>query len=333
MRILLIGGTRFIGRHVAEAALARGHDLTVFHRGRSSGAPLRQATGSGSLEIRHGDRDSDDDLAGLAGGWDATVDTCAYVPRQVQRLADALGERAGHYLLVSSVSAYATPERAGFTEDAPLAVLDDPAVEEVTEATYGGLKALCERAAAERFGPSTLIVRPTYVVGPDDYTWRFPWWVTRLARGGRVLAPGPASAPMQVIDVRDMAAWIVGLLEDGAGGAFHAASPPPPFTWGELLSVVADAVAPPGTELVWVEADALRAAGVDESALPLWSAGDPQGLAMTADPARAAATGLRPRPLADTARDTLAWASAAAMPPGTGLAPQREAELLATQRS
>lgn len=323
MRILVVGGTRFIGRHVVDQALARGHRVTVFHRGRS-GADLFH---DDRVDVRIGDRN--EDLSALAESrWDATVDTCAYVPRQVQQLADALGDRGGRYLLVSSVSAYASPTRAGFTEDAPLAELDDPGNEEVTGETYGGLKVLCERAAVDRFGPSTVVVRPTYVVGPDDYTWRFPWWVDRLARGGEVLAPGPADAPSQVIDVRDMASWMVGLLEQEESGAFHAASPPPPFSWGDLLTTVRDTVAPPGTTLTWVDGDFLLDAGLDDGALPLWSAGDPDVLMMTADPARAEASGLSPRALPDTVRDTWAWTQGQEMPTGTGLDEGRERALL-----
>jgi 2'-hydroxyisoflavone reductase len=325
MRILVIGGTRFIGRHVVDQAVSRGHDVTVFHRGRSGSDLFR---GDDRVDVRTGDRDSD--LTALAEGrWDATVDTCAYFPRQVQALADVLGDRSGRYLLVSSVSAYAPPSHAGYTEDSPLAELDDPSTEEVTGETYGGLKVLCERAAVDRFGPATTIVRPTYVVGPADYTWRFPWWVDRMARGGEVLAPGPADAPSQVIDVRDMASWMVGLLERHESGAFHAASPPPPFTWGELLAAVRDAVAPAGTTLRWVDEDFLLGEGVDDGALPLWSAGDPDVLMMTADPARAQATGLAPRSLAETVRDTWAWTQHADMPDGTGLPAERERELLA----
>lgn len=321
MRILMVGGTRFIGRHVVEQALGRGHDVTIFHRGRTGPDLFPE------VEHRLGDRNSD--LSALAAGeWDATVDTCAYYPRQVQELADALGGRGGHHLVVSSVSAYAPFDGPGLTEDAPLAELDDPTVEEVTNETYGGLKVLVERAATERHGPSTVVVRPTYVVGPDDYTWRFPWWVARIARGGDVLAPEPKDAPAQVIDVRDMAGWMVRLLEDGASGAFHAVSPEPVFTWEQQLEAIVEAVGPAGTRLRWLDAAAVHAAGLPEGTLPLWSGDDPDVWLMAADPAKAYGTGLTPRPLADTVRDTLAWTRTVEQPADAGLSPEQEQELL-----
>jgi 2'-hydroxyisoflavone reductase len=326
MRILMIGGTRFVGRHIVDAALTAGHEVTVFHRGQT-GPDLFP-----TVERRTGDRNGN--LAELAdGSWDATIDTCAYVPRHVHSVADALGGRGGRYLLVSSVSVYAPPKEAGFGEDAELIELDDPTVEEVTGETYGGLKVLCERAAAERFGPGTVVVRPTYVVGPDDYTWRFPWWVQRLARGGEVLAPGPADAPAQVIDARDMATWTVGLLETGASGAFHAVSPAPPFSFGDQLEAIRTAVAPEGTTLTWVEEDFLLAEGLDDGSLPLWSGGDPSALIMAADPSAAFGTGLAPRPLPDTIRDTLSWLRSQEQPASPGLSPDREGELLERWRS
>jgi 2'-hydroxyisoflavone reductase len=321
MRILMIGGTRFVGRHIVEAACAAGHDVTVFHRGQT-GPDLFP-----DLEHLIGDRNSD--LSALASGrWDATVDTCAYVPRQVHALADVLGDRAGRYLLVSSVSAYASPGQRGYREDAALAELADPSAEEVNDQTYGGLKVLCERAAVDRFGPRTLIVRPTYVVGPDDYTWRFPWWVTRIARGGDVLAPGPADAPSQVIDVRDMAGWIVGLLDHGESGPFHCVGPSVSFTWREQLETIERAVGPEGTSLVWVDEQFLLDRKVGEQELPLWSAGD-DVLIMTADPGAALASGLVLRPLEETVHDTLSWTRTSEAPPDQGLTPQRDAELLA----
>jgi 2'-hydroxyisoflavone reductase len=326
MRILLIGGTRFIGRHVVEAALAAGHEVTIFHRGKT-GADLFP-----DVEHRIGDRNSD--LSALAEGhWDATVDTCAFVPRQVHELAEVLGDRGGHYQLVSSVSAYASPSSRGYREDAPLAELDDPTVEEVTNDTYGGLKVLCERVALERFGPRSVVVRPTYVVGPDDSSWRFPWWVARIARGGAVLAPGPAEAPSQVIDVRDMAVWMVRLLERGESGAFHAVGPSSTFTWGEQLETIASTVAPEGTTLHWVDAPFLLEAALDDTALPLWPGADPDVLMMTADPAAALATGLTIRPLAETVRDTLAWTHTVVQPTEPGIAAADEAALLDTWQS
>jgi len=321
MRILLIGGTRFVGRHIVEAALAAGHEVTLFHRGQT-GADLFP-----DVEHRIGDRNSD--LSALAEGrWDATVDTCAYFPRQVHVIADALGERAGHYQQVSSVSAYASPASRGYREDAPLASLDDPSVEEITDETYGGLKVLCERVAVERFGPGSIIVRPTYVVGPDDYSWRFPWWVARIARGGEVLAPGPADAPSQVIDARDMGAWMIGLLERDESGAFHAVGPSSTFTWGEQLETIASSVAPEGTTLRWVDSDFLLEAKLDDSALPLWPGADPDMLMMTADPAAALATGLTIRPLAETVRDTLAWTRTVEQPEKSGISAADETALL-----
>jgi 2'-hydroxyisoflavone reductase len=321
MRILVIGGTRFVGRHFVEEAVAAGHEVTVFHRGRT-GIDLFP-----DLDHRIGDRDSD--LSALAdGSWDATVDACAYVPRQVHALADALGDRGGRHLLVSSVSVYAPPDGPGIAEDAALLELDDPTTEEVTGETYGGLKVLCERAAAERHGTSTVLVRPSYVVGPHDYTWRFPWWVARLARGGDVVVPGPADAPAQVIDARDMGAWMVRLLEDERSGAFHAASPAPAFSWGEQIETIAGAVAPAGTRLTWVQPADVAAAGIEPSAFPLWGADDPDVWIMAVDPSRAFGTGLAPRPLAQTVRDTLAWTGTVAMPDDAGITEEQERRLL-----
>ncbi|MFE6501999.1 NAD-dependent epimerase/dehydratase family protein [Kitasatospora sp. NPDC057738] len=317
MRILVIGGTRFIGFHFAEAALAAGHEVTVLHRGRSGAGLLPDAT--------HLIADRDADLSALRGrSWDATVDLCAYFPRQVRELAAALDPgAAGRYLLVSSLSVYDAPAAPGFAEDSPLLPADGPEAAEVTAESYGVLKVQCERAAREAFGPQTLLIRPTYVIGPRDYTHRFDHWVQRLARGGEVLAPGRPDAPLQVVDVRDLIAWMLGLLAQGARGAYHAATPPP-FGMGDLLDAVAAAVAPSGTTLTWVSEDFLRAAGVPERALPLWPAAPEIRATSTADPAAALATGLTLRPVAETARDIRPFE-----PLPDALTPEREAELLA----
>jgi 2'-hydroxyisoflavone reductase len=327
MRILVVGGTRFVGRHIAEAAVRQGHEVTVFHRGSSGLDVLPEA------EHVLGDRNAD--LGRLAGrSWDATVDVCAYVPRAVDELAAALAGRGGQHLFVSTVSVYAPPPGPGLTEDAELIELADPTTETVTGDTYGGLKVLCERAAAAAYGPDLLVIRPTYVVGPHDHTWRYPTWVRRIAAGGDVLCAGPADAPMQVIDARDQGEFAVRLLERGAtgggGGTFHTASPRPPFSIADLLEATASVVAPAGTRLRWVDADGLAAEGLDDRAFPFWAPGEPDADVLAVDPSAAYAAGLAPRPLADTIADTAEWTrdAATSAPPGMGLDPQREAELL-----
>jgi 2'-hydroxyisoflavone reductase len=324
MRLLVIGGTRFVGRHIVLAALEAGHEVTLFNRGQSGPELFSECT--------HLAGDRNTDLSALAEGtWDATIDTCGYFVRQVHALADALGSRGGHHVFVSSVSAYAEPMSPGFTEDSPLIELADTTIETFTDAvSYGGLKVACERAARQRHGEGTLIVRPTYVVGPDDYSWRFPWWVARIARGGEVLAPGPPDGHAQVIDARDMAEWIVAMVERSEGGTFHTVGPSATFTWGEMLAAVADVVAPPGTTLTWVDESFLVERGVDGSIVPLWGGGrDQPSWVMAADPTRALTAGLRLRPLADTIRDTRAWTATQTQPATPGLSPERESELLA----
>jgi 2'-hydroxyisoflavone reductase len=328
MRILVVGGTRFVGRQIVESALREGHEVTVFHRG-STGPDL-----FGHAEHLLGDRFAD--LALLAGReFDATVDVCAYFPRAVDELAVALEGRGGQHLLISTVSVYAPPPGPGLTEDAQLATLDDPTTEVVTNQTYGGLKVLCEHAATRAYGTDLLILRPTYVVGPHDYTWRFPAWVRRIAAGGQVLCPAPASIPMQVIDARDQADFAVTLLERGQGGTFHTASPMPPFSMGDLLSATVQALAPAGTRLVWADPDFLAAEGLDDQAFAFWAPGEADFDVLAADPTAAFAAGLTPRPLAETITDTAAWVRQAAdtAPPGRGLDPDREADLIRRSRA
>jgi 2'-hydroxyisoflavone reductase len=308
MRILIVGGTRFVGRHITEAALAAGHEVTLLYRGQTGAELFPAAT------HLHADRNALP--AGLLDAeWDATVDVSGYVPRQVQHLADALDGRGGRYLYISSVSVYDIPAGPEFDEQSPLQKLDDPAVEEITDATYGPLKAACERAAEERFGTSTLIVRPTYVVGPHDHLSRFTFWVERVARGGEILAPGPRDAPIQVIDAGDLADWTIRLLGRPGGGVFHAVSPAPPFSFGELLEAMVAEVGPPGTTLTWVDPEFLGARGLDGESLPLWSAFDPEAALNTADPSAAYAAGLTPRPLRQTIRETHEHALRDPVPP------------------
>jgi 2'-hydroxyisoflavone reductase len=316
MRLLVIGGTRFVGRHLVEAAVAAGHDVTLVHR---SGTKLFPSA-------RHVLADRNDDLSALADGeWHATVDVCAYLPGQVRSLATALGDRGGHHVLVSSVSVYADLAGPGGDEDSALLPVAGDDVDEVTDRTYGPLKVACERAASAAYGDRLAIVRPTYVVGPNDPTGRYPWWVRRMARGGRVLAPGAPQDPAQVIDVRDLADFQLGLATGHIAGVFNAVRPTLP--WAELLEATA-AVAPAGTTLTWVDAKWLTQQGVTGADLPLWSGGE-MDWQSALSPARAEAAGLRHRPLSETVRDTAAWATDDHLADGVGLTPAREAELLA----
>ncbi|HEY7325695.1 MAG TPA: hypothetical protein VH520_12815 [Streptosporangiaceae bacterium] len=321
MRILIIGGTAFVGRHIAQAAIDAGHDVSLFHRGQTGASLFPQA------EHLNGDRD--EDLSALAQSrWDATIDVCAYFPRQVRSLAAALDGRGGRYVFISSVSAYSPQVPWNYPESAPLAAVTDPDATAVTNENYGGLKVACERASTQLFGPGTSIIRPTYVIGPYDRSYRFTWWVDRLARGGRVLAPGRPDDPIQLIDARDQGSWIVSLLERSITGTFHTVNPAPPFGFGQMLEEIAAEVAPAGTDLVWLDSEFLVDEGVDGMTLPLWAEGDSEGLNLSAaSPAAAFAAGLAPRPLRQTVADIRASEPVPARP-GVGLPPDREAGLL-----
>src|SRR3954454_2494223 len=218
MRILIIGGTRFVGHAMAEAALEAGHDVTLLHRHQTPELP-------GATHLL---ADRDGDLGVLAdGSWDATIDVCAYVPSQVRRLHKSLGgsqHRGGHHLFISTVSVYQEPEGPGADEDTRLFAPAPEDATEVTNESYGPMKVTCENIATELYGSTGLtIIRPTYVVGPRDATARYPWWPLRAARGGSIIAPGPSDAPMQCIDARDMGAWTVRLAEGRVSGTFTAA--------------------------------------------------------------------------------------------------------------
>ena len=328
MRILVVGGTRFVGRHVVESALAAEHDVTLLHRGSGHDDLFPEA------EHLHADRDVD--LSSLARReFDATVDTSAYFPRQVRSLAAALDGRGGRYLVISSTSVYTEPEAQGFDESSRTVDPADDDVTEITEESYGRLKVSVELAASELHHDHATIVRPTFVIGPWDYTQRFTYWVQRLAEGGEVLAPGNPDDPIQVIDGRDLGAWIVELLEDDVAGTFHAVSPEPPYTFGLMLGDIAAAVAPEDTTLTWVDEQWLLDQGETGESLPLWGAGDPWINANTADPTAARATRLDPRPVRQSAVETLEHVRAHPWPtPAPGaLTRRRESELLAGWRA
>jgi 2'-hydroxyisoflavone reductase len=318
VRLLVLGGTRFLGRAIVDAALERGHELTLFNRGQTNADLF-----PGTEKIR-GDRTLD--LSPLAGrDWDAVLDVATFLPRAVRRSVNALDGHVGRYVYVSSVSAYADQSTPA-TEGAPLAELDDRDAEEIEH--YGALKAACEGIVADAFGARTLVVRPGLIVGPHDPTDRFTYWPRRVAEGGRVLAPAPPEQPVQFIDVRDLAEWIVAATEDELEGAYNATGDA--ITFGELLdecrSVSGDA------EIVWVPPERLVAAGVGEwMELPLWIVSPEYSAMHRTDVSKAKRAGLRFRPLAETISDTLAWDAARETPraEGVGLAPERERELLA----
>lgn len=337
MKILLLGGTRFLGRHLAEQAIAAGHDLTLLHRGQSGPALFPQA--------RHLIADRNGELAVLDDGstWDVAIDTNAYVPRHVRSVAARLAGRVGRYHLVSTISVYGEFGSEGPTEDSPLAALAtlaDPTTEAVTGETYGGLKVLCEQAAMAAFGEGCLVSRPGLLVGPHDPTGRFTWWVERLARGGTVLAPAPADAPVQFIDARDAAAWHLRQAEQGGTGVFNLTGPvrdaDSPLTMAAFLDIAREALGT-AAEFVWADEDFLVAQGVAPwSDLPVWVPRSGAAMHRT-DITRAVRAGLQCRPLAQTVVDTLAWVrqgGAVAAPggparPAVGLSAEREAAVRA----
>lgn len=296
MRLLVLGGTGFVGRHIVERALARGDEVTLFNRGRTAPALFPQA------ELLRGDRTGDLRALGDGGPWDAAIDVTGYRPDDVAASSRLLASRVAHLTFISTISVYDDVSRPGVDEDDALAPLSGRGGWE----DYGALKALCEQAVHEATSaPPTraLVIRPGIVAGPHDPTNRFSAWVARIARGGRVLAPGAPDRPIQLIDARDLAAFVLDMTTARATGPFNAVGAD--LTWGEMLEAC---VAGPETELVWVPDERLLAAGLDERELPLWVAAadvDNAGL-MRICGARAVAAGLRHRPLPQTARDTLA---------------------------
>ncbi len=326
MKILILGGTQFVGRHLADAALARGHELTLFHRGRTGADLFPEA------EHLTGDRDGDG-LNILQGRtWDAVIDTCGYVPRVVRQSAELLTNSVAHYVFISTISVYADFKTPGQDETAPLGVLQDPNTEEITGETYGPLKVECERAVEALFPGRALIIRPGFIVGPYDPTDRFTYWPRRVAAGDDVLAPGSANQPMQFIDARDLADWTLAMLEAGAVGAYNATGPDYALTLGQVLETCRT-VSGSESHLRWVPEPFLKENDADSSRLlPFYvpASSDMAGL-MTASIAKALAQGLTFRPLADTVQDTLTWDKTrpADAPLKVGLSPEQERELLA----
>ncbi|MEU0840913.1 NAD-dependent epimerase/dehydratase family protein [Streptomyces sp. NPDC005962] len=326
MRLLMLGGTEFVGHTVTEAALARGWQVTVFHRGRHAPPP-------GATALR-GDRTAPGGLTALEHGtWDAVVDTWSGAPSAVRDTARLLAGRVRTYAYVSSRSVHPFPAPAGLAEDGPLveASPDDGGDTDYARAKRGG-----ELAALAAFGDHALLARAGLILGPYENIGRLPWWLTRIARGGPVLAPGPRDLPLQYIDARDLAAWLLDAAERGLGGPYNLVSPPGHTTMGELLDTCVR-VTGSSAELRWTAPDRILAADIAPwTDLPIWlPPGELHDTLHAADVSKALTAGLRCRPIADTVTATWAWlrtldgqAPQRADRPRVGLDPQREAEVL-----
>jgi len=324
-RILILGGTGFLGPKTVEAAIARGHSVTIFNRGK------REKYLPFEFEVEHlyGNRDPElpaDDERGEDGkllhpdatpkgleqlvgkSFDAVIDNSGYFPRMVKASAELLAKNAKQYVFISSISAYDGSPKEGGDETAKLAELADPKVETMGSSfeNYGGLKVLCERAVEAAFPGKATIVRPGYIVGPGDPTDRFTYWPVRIQRGGEVLAPGSKDDPVQWIDVRDLAEWLVKLVEDGTAGTFNAITPP--ARWGNVLQACVD-VSKSDAKLAWVPTEWLTTNGMGgEDSFPIWlpPVGETAGFHRWKTE-RSEKAGLKWRPVATTVEGILAW--------------------------
>jgi 2'-hydroxyisoflavone reductase len=326
VRILILGGTLFLGRALVEAALARGHDIALFNRGKRDPGLFPE------VENLRGDRDGD--LTAIKGrSWDVTIDTCGYVPRIVRASAGLLSGAVERYVFISSISVYPDLSIRGVDEGAAVGALEDPTVEKVDGETYGPLKALCEAAAEEALPGRVLNIRPGLIVGPFDPSDRFTYWIERIARGGEVLAPGLRDRVVQVIDVRDLAEWTIRMAESRAAGVYNATGPDSLLTLGEILDT-SRAVIGSDARFTWVSEEFLSGMKVVPwTEIPVWVPDEPDSIGLfTVDCRKALSAGLTFRSIEQTVRDTVAWCRTL---PGdrarrAGLAPEREAEILAS---
>ncbi|MCE7861086.1 MAG: NAD-dependent epimerase/dehydratase family protein [Chloroflexi bacterium CFX2] len=321
MKILIIGGTRFVGRHLVNSARARGHEVTLFNRGKSNPGLFRR------VKAIQGDREKD--LDQLTAEWDAVIDTCGYLPRVVRLSAEALKDKVGRYVYISSISVYASFKKIGIKESDAVGTLADESLEEITGETYGSLKALCEKVVQDVYGPRSLIIRPGLIVGPHDPTDRFTYWPLRIAKGGDVLVPDNPSAMTQFIDARDLADFIIKLIDQNVSGTFNATSNP------VTLSTVFETckrISKSNANFKWAPVDFLEKNNVAPwSDMPIWipEVGDDAGVSQV-DISKAVNAGLTFTPLAQTIKDIYDWEFE--RPEGyelkAGLKLERENELL-----
>ncbi|MEP6900692.1 MAG: NAD-dependent epimerase/dehydratase family protein [Actinomycetota bacterium] len=337
MKILIIGGTKFLGRHLINAALKNNHEVTLFNRGKKYSEDEIEG-----VEQLHGDRNSDlDKLANRR--WDACLDTCGYLPQSVKASAEFLRESINQYIFVSSISAYANFSEVNFDENAPLAELTEEqkkqldAIDTKGELTgaalgemYGALKVLCEREAEKAMPKRVLNVRPGLIVGEYDFTDRFTYWVMRVASGGKILAPGNPNRFVQMIDAQDLARWIVKMAEKRETGIYNAGGRPFDLTFGEMLEEI-KTFSKSNAEFVWATEEFLRENNVAVwSEMPLYlheSDKDWQGF-LSANIDKALTKGLKLRSLPDTIRETLNWRQTKKDEMKAGISAEREAELL-----
>ena len=337
--LLILGGTRFLGPALVEAATAKGWTITLFNRGKSNPGLFKDRP----IEQIHGDRNVAEDVKKLSGRkWDAVIDTSGYFPKQVRASTAVLAGQVGQYVFISSISAYATPSKPGMDESAPLSRLasgtDIDAIDKITEQNFGALKLLCEEAAEKAMPGRTLNIRPGYIVGVRDGSDRFTYWPVRVAKGGEVLGPGRPADPVQFIDVRDLGEWTIRMVDAGSNGVFNATGPKERLGMRELLEACRS-VSGSNATFTWVDEPTMAKLGLSPDAdFPIWtSPSGPDAGIGDVSVARAVKVGLTFRPLAVTIADTLAyWKS---LPDErraqmrAGLAAEKEAAALAALKA
>jgi 2'-hydroxyisoflavone reductase len=306
MKLLILGGTGFLGPEIVKTAQDHKHQITLFNRGKT------HADLFPDVEKLHGDREKDEYDALKGREWDAVIDTSANVPAWVRGSSSALGKSVRQYLFVSTISVYPMEsfERPGKDETAPVEKLPEGADEKkLTMELYGALKAKSEQVIRDAYGDHATIIRPGLIVGAGDYSDRFTYWPVRIEKGGEVLAPGSPDAKVQFIDARDLGAWIVKMVEDGHGGTYNATGPRDPLSMAEMLYGI-KAITTAGAQFTWIPDDFLGKQSVGPwMEMPLWIPADPQSIGFSQlSIEKAVARGLTFRPLADTARDTLTFA-------------------------
>jgi len=328
MNILIIGGTKFLGRHLVESALGRRHQVTLFNRGKTNPGLFPQ------VETILGDREHDIEKFAQAGrAWDAVIDVAGYYPRIVRLSATGLERAVGRYVFISSISVYpdSTLNKIGIDENDPVGKIEDETIEEITGESYGPLKALCEKTVLDLYGDRGLVIRPGLIVGPNDPTDRFTYWPVRVARGGEVLAPEKPEVPVQIVDVRDLSDFTIRMIEEKASGIYNATGPDYALTLGAMLEACKQVSGSDAT-FTWASVEFLKQNNVAEwSDMPVWIPDNAESAGFSrVDVSKAIKAGLKFRALSETVRDTIAWANTrpADHEWRAGLKPEREQELL-----